>query len=57
VGPFSRYGFWSMMDEARADFDMLLGALYLLIAAPAHRRWTPSSPATPGITIWGRNKP
>jgi uncharacterized membrane protein YphA (DoxX/SURF4 family) len=32
VGPFSRYGFWSMMDEARADFDMLLGALYLLIA-------------------------
>jgi putative oxidoreductase len=26
-----RYGFWSMMHEARADFDMLLGALYLLI--------------------------
>jgi putative oxidoreductase len=24
-------GFWSMMHEARADFDMLLGALYLLI--------------------------
>jgi putative oxidoreductase len=27
-----RYGFWSMMPQARADFDMLLGALYLLIA-------------------------
>ena len=27
-----RYGFWSMMHEARADFDMLLGSLYLLIA-------------------------
>ena len=26
-----RYGFWSMMHEARADFAMLLGALYLLI--------------------------
>jgi putative oxidoreductase len=26
-----RYGFWSMMHEATADFDMLLGALYLLI--------------------------
>jgi putative oxidoreductase len=26
-----RYGFWSMMHESRADFDMLLGALYLLI--------------------------
>jgi uncharacterized membrane protein YphA (DoxX/SURF4 family) len=27
----SRYGFWSMMHEARTDFDMLLGSLYLLI--------------------------
>ena len=26
-----RYGFWSIMHETRADFDMLLGALYLLI--------------------------
>jgi len=26
-----RYGFWSMMHEARADFDMLLGSFYLLI--------------------------
>jgi len=28
---FSRYGFWSMMHEARADLVMLLGSLYLLI--------------------------
>ena len=27
----ARYGFWSMLHEARADFDMLLGLLYLLI--------------------------
>jgi putative oxidoreductase len=27
----SRYGFWSMLHEARADFDMLLGSIYLLI--------------------------
>jgi uncharacterized membrane protein YphA (DoxX/SURF4 family) len=26
-----RYGFWSMLHEARTDFCMLLGALYLLI--------------------------
>jgi putative oxidoreductase len=26
-----RYGFWSMMHEARTDFDMLLGSIYLLI--------------------------
>jgi len=26
-----RYSFWSIMHEARADFDMLLGAPYLLI--------------------------
>jgi uncharacterized membrane protein YphA (DoxX/SURF4 family) len=29
---FARYGFWSMMHEGRADFCMLLGSLYLLIA-------------------------
>jgi putative oxidoreductase len=28
---FSRYGFWSMIHEARADFVMLFGSLYLLI--------------------------
>jgi putative oxidoreductase len=27
----ARLGFWSMMHEARTDFDMLLGSLYLLI--------------------------
>jgi hypothetical protein len=26
-----RYGFWSMAHKARADFNMLLGAIYLLI--------------------------
>jgi len=26
-----RYGFWSMAHEARADFCMLLGSIYLLI--------------------------
>jgi putative oxidoreductase len=26
-----RYGFWSTAHEARTDFDMLLGSLYLLI--------------------------
>ena len=28
----SRYGIWSMLHEARTDFCMLLGSLYLLIA-------------------------
>jgi putative oxidoreductase len=31
VPPMSRYGFWSMLHEARADFCMLLGSIYLLI--------------------------
>lgn len=31
VPKLPRYGFWSMMHEARADFVMLLGSLYLLI--------------------------
>ena len=31
VQQLPRYGFWSMAHEARADFDMLLGSLYLLI--------------------------
>ncbi len=31
VPKLPRYGFWSMAHEARADFDMLLGSLYLLI--------------------------
>ncbi|HTY70447.1 MAG TPA: DoxX family protein [Alphaproteobacteria bacterium] len=31
VAKMSRYGFWSMLHEARADLCMFLGALYLLI--------------------------
>jgi putative oxidoreductase len=31
LGKFQRLGFWSMAHEARADFDMLLGCVYLLI--------------------------
>jgi putative oxidoreductase len=31
VPKLDRYGFWSMAHEARADFTMLLGCLYLLI--------------------------
>ena len=31
VPKLPRYGFWSMAHEARADFCMLLGAVYLLI--------------------------
>lgn len=31
VPKLARYGFWSMAHEARADFDMLVGATYLLI--------------------------
>jgi len=26
-----RYGFWSMLHEPRADYDMALGSIYLLI--------------------------
>lgn len=31
VAPMGRYGFWSMLHEARTDLDMLLAAIYLLI--------------------------
>jgi|SRR5579863_2120521 len=31
LAKLARYGFWSMAHEARADFAMLLGSLYLLI--------------------------
>jgi len=27
----ARYGFWSMLHEARDDFGMLLGSIYLLV--------------------------
>ena len=32
VAKLARYGFWSMASEARTDFSMLLGLLFLLIA-------------------------
>jgi uncharacterized membrane protein YphA (DoxX/SURF4 family) len=31
VAKLGRYGFWSMASEARTDFSMLLGLLFLLI--------------------------
>jgi uncharacterized membrane protein YphA (DoxX/SURF4 family) len=31
VQDLKRYGFWSMQHEARADFCMLLGSIYLLV--------------------------
>jgi uncharacterized membrane protein YphA (DoxX/SURF4 family) len=33
------YGFWSMMHEARTDFSMWLGLLFLLIVG-AGRKWS-----------------
>lgn len=33
-----RYGFWSMMHEARTDFSMWLGLLFLLIVGAG--RWS-----------------
>ena len=46
-GPFhlaqlSRYGFWSMASEARTDFSMLLGLIFLLIVGAG--RWSLDSP-------------
>ena len=38
VPKLSRYGFWSMMHEARADFTVLLGSIYLLIEGAG--RWS-----------------
>jgi uncharacterized membrane protein YphA (DoxX/SURF4 family) len=38
VQKLARYGFWSMAHEARADFCMLLGSLYLLIEGGG--RWS-----------------
>jgi uncharacterized membrane protein YphA (DoxX/SURF4 family) len=31
VAKLARYGFWSMASEARTDFAMLMGLLFLLI--------------------------
>lgn len=38
VASMSRYGLWSMLHESRADLDMLLGAIYLLIVGGG--RWS-----------------
>jgi putative oxidoreductase len=38
VTDFQRYGFWSFMHEARTDWAMLMGALYL--AAVGAGRWS-----------------
>jgi uncharacterized membrane protein YphA (DoxX/SURF4 family) len=38
VAKLARYGFWSMASEARTDFSMLLGLLFLLIVGAG--RWS-----------------
>ena len=38
VAKLARYGFWSMASEARTDFSMLLGSLFLLIVGAG--RWS-----------------
>jgi putative oxidoreductase len=35
----TKYGFWSMAHEARTDFCMLLGSLFLLVVG-AGRKWS-----------------
>ena len=44
-----RYGFWSMMHEARTDFSMWLGLLFLLIVGAG--RWS-----VDGAMMRGRTK-
>jgi uncharacterized membrane protein YphA (DoxX/SURF4 family) len=34
LASLNRYGFWSMASEARTDFSMLMGLLFLLAAGP-----------------------
>ncbi len=43
-----RYGFWSMMHEARTDFSMWLGLLFLLIVGAG--RWSVDAALTRGRT-------
>jgi uncharacterized membrane protein YphA (DoxX/SURF4 family) len=38
VAPKPPYGIWPMLHEARVDFSMLLGLIFLLIAGPG--RWS-----------------
>jgi putative oxidoreductase len=35
----ANYGFWSMAHEARTDFCMLLGSLFLLVVG-AGKKWS-----------------
>jgi uncharacterized membrane protein YphA (DoxX/SURF4 family) len=42
VGPFAlpklpRYGLWSMLHEARTDFSMILGLVFLLVVGGGRR--------------------
>jgi uncharacterized membrane protein YphA (DoxX/SURF4 family) len=41
------YGFWSMMHEARTDFSMWLGLLFLLIVG-AGKKWSLDAAIAPG---------
>jgi putative oxidoreductase len=38
LASFPRYGFWTMAHEARTDWSMLLGSLFLAIIGPG--RWS-----------------
>src|SRR6266480_1171065 len=41
------HGFWSMMHEARTDFSMWLGLLFLLIVG-AEKKWSLDAAIAPG---------
>jgi putative oxidoreductase len=41
VAKLTRYGFWSMASEARTDFAMLLGLLFLLLVGAGP--WSPDA--------------
>lgn len=38
IAPKPPYGFWAMLHEARVDFSMVLGLLFILIVGPG--RWS-----------------
>src|SRR5881409_1415071 len=44
----SHYGFWSMMHEARTDFSMWLGLLFLLLVG-AGRKWSLDASIAPEV--------
>src|SRR6266516_3648636 len=43
----AHYGFWSMMHDARTDFSMWLGLLFLLLVG-AGRKWSVDASIAPG---------